>query len=81
MPPKYKGKLDVGRAVGHGILRILRDTGAPEPYVGTIELVNGEIGEDLTYYFAQGKQTPSAVGLGVLVDTVCDEIPFNAAIA
>ena len=69
VPPKYKGKLDVGRAIGNGFLRVLRDTGVPEPYVGTVELVNGEIGEDLTYYFAQSEQTPSAVGLGVLVDT------------
>ena len=69
IPAKYKGKLDVGAAVGKGILRVLRDTGAPEPYVGTVALVNGEIAEDLTYYFAQSEQTPSAVGLGVLVDT------------
>ncbi|MBQ9632509.1 MAG: Hsp33 family molecular chaperone HslO [Lachnospiraceae bacterium] len=69
LPPKYKGKLDVGTAVGQGILRVLRDTGAPEPYVGTVALTSGEIGDDLTYYFAQSEQTPSAVGLGVLVDT------------
>ncbi|MCR5099544.1 MAG: Hsp33 family molecular chaperone HslO [Lachnospiraceae bacterium] len=69
--PKYPGKLDVGAALGHGFLRVMRDTGAPEPYVGTVDLVTGEIAEDLTYYFAQSEQTPSAVGLGVLVDTDC----------
>lgn len=69
VPPKYKGKLDVGTAVGNGILRVMRDTGAAEPYVGTVALVSGEIAEDLTYYFAQSEQTPSAVGLGVLVET------------
>ncbi len=71
VPAKYPGKLDVGAAVGHGFLRVMRDTGAPEPYVGTVDLVTGEIAEDLTYYFAQSEQTPSAVGLGVLVDTDC----------
>lgn len=68
IPPKHKGKLDVGGALGAGILSVMRDEGAPEPYVGTVELVSGEIAEDLTYYFAQSEQTPSAVGLGVLVD-------------
>ena len=71
VPPKYKGKLDVGTAVGNGILRVMRDTGAAEPYVGTVALVSGEIAEDLTYYFAQSEQTPSAVGLGVLVEKDC----------
>ena len=71
VPAKYPGKLDVGAAVGHGFLRVMRDTGAPEPYVGTVDLVTGEIAEDLTYYFAQSEQIPSAVGLGVLVDTDC----------
>ena len=69
VPPKYPGKLDVGAALGQGFLRVMRDTGAPEPYVGTVDLMTGEIAEDLTYYFAQSEQTPSAVGLGVLVDT------------
>ena len=71
VPPKYPGKLDVGAALGHGFLRVMRDTGAKEPYVGTVDLVTGEIAEDLTYYFAQSEQTPSAVGLGVLVDRDC----------
>ncbi len=77
VPLKYPGKLDVGTAVGNGILRVMRERrsgkddpyGVPgEPYVGTVQLVSGEIAEDLTYYFAQSEQTPSAVGLGVLVD-------------
>lgn len=71
VPPKYAGKLDVGAAVGNGFLRVMRDSGGSEPYIGTVDLVSGEIAEDLTYYFAQSEQTPSAVGLGVLVDTDC----------
>ena len=69
LPPNYAGKLDVGAAIGNGVLRVIRDTGLKEPYVGTVQLQTGEIAEDLTYYFAQSEQTPSAVGLGVLVDT------------
>lgn len=71
VPDKYEGKLDVGAALGNGFLRVIRDTGLKEPYVGTVQLQTGEIAEDLTYYFAQSEQTPSAVGLGVLVDTDC----------
>lgn len=69
IPSKYPGKLDVGGAVGEGYLSVIRDIGMKEPYAGRIQLVSGEIAEDLTYYFAQSDQTPSAVGLGVLVDT------------
>ena len=69
VPDLYPGKLNVGGAVGHGNLKIIKDEGLKEPYSGTIELVSGEIAEDLTYYFAKSEQTPSAVGLGVLVDT------------
>ncbi len=71
LPPKSKAKLDVGTAIGNGILRVMREVSASngEPYIGTVELVSGEIAEDLTYYFAQSEQTPSTVGLGVLVDT------------
>ena len=69
IPPKYKGKLDVGGAIGTGILRVLREESkGAEPYIGTVNLVSGEIAEDITYYFAQSEQIPSSVGLGVLVD-------------
>lgn len=69
VPDKYPGKLDVGGAVGAGYLSVIKDIGMREPYAGRIQLVSGEIAEDLTYYFAQSEQTPSAVGLGVLVET------------
>lgn len=69
IPSKYPGKLDVGGAIGEGYLSVIKDIGMKEPYAGRIQLVSGEIAEDLTYYFAQSEQTPSAIGLGVLVDT------------
>jgi molecular chaperone Hsp33 len=62
------GKLDVGKAVGQGTLTIIKDSGLKEPYMGKVELVSGEIAEDLTYYLASSEQTPSALGLGVMVD-------------
>jgi len=68
LPPSNKGKLDVGGAVGQGILRVIRDTGLKEPYVGEIAIRTGEIAEDLTAYFAESEQTPSVVGLGVLMN-------------
>lgn len=66
---KYAGKLDVGASVGPGTLTVIRDEGLKEPYSSQINLVSGEIAEDLTYYFAVSEQVPSSVGLGVLVDT------------
>ncbi len=63
-----KGKLDVGGAVGRGFLTVIMDLGLKEPYTGQVELVSGEIGEDLTWYFTVSEQTPSSVGLGVLLN-------------
>ena len=60
-------KLDVAAAVGKGTFRVIKDLGLKEPYIGETEIVSGEIAEDLTYYFAQSEQVPSAVGLGVLL--------------
>lgn len=62
------GKLDVGGAVGSGVLSVIKDLGMKEPYVGQCELQTGEIGDDLTYYFATSEQVPSSVGLGVLMN-------------
>lgn len=63
-----KGKLDVGGAIGAGILNVMKDMGLKEPYAGQCELKTGEIGDDLTYYFAVSEQVPSSVGLGVLME-------------
>lgn len=63
-----QGKLDVGGAVGAGVLSVIRDMGLKDPYVGQTELQTGEIAEDLTYYFAVSEQVPSSVGLGVLMN-------------
>lgn len=68
IPLKTDGKLDVSGALGKGTLTVIKDMGLKEPYVGQISLVSGEIAEDITYYFAKSEQTPSAVGLGVLID-------------
>ncbi len=68
IPANDKGKLDVGGAIGAGILSVIKDLGLKEPYVGQTHLVSGEIGEDLTYYFAASEQVPSVVALGVLMN-------------
>ena len=66
---KHPGKLDVGATVGtDGTLTVIRDMQMKEPYVGSVPLVSGEIGDDVTAYFAQSEQTPTACALGVLVD-------------
>ncbi|NQX70516.1 Hsp33 family molecular chaperone HslO [Paenibacillus alba] len=69
-PLKENGKLDVAAAVGtEGFLYITKDLGLKEPYKGSVPLISGELAEDFTYYFAKSEQTPSAVALGVLVNT------------
>ena len=69
---KFPGKLDVGATVGNdGTITVIRDLQMKEPYVGSTELVSGEIGDDVTAYFVQSEQTPTACALGVLVDRDC----------
>lgn len=68
LPPNEKGKLDVGGALGVGVLSVIKDIGLKEPYTGQTILVTGEIAEDLTYYYATSQQTPSSVALGVLMN-------------
>ena len=69
IPRKYAGKLDVGTAVGRGFLTVSYDLGLKESYSGQVEIQTGEVAEDLAYYFTVSEQLPSAVGLGVMVDT------------
>lgn len=68
LPPNAQGKLDVGGAIGIGIMSVIKDMGMKDPYVGQIALQTGEIADDLTYYFATSEQIPSSVGLGVLMN-------------
>lgn len=68
LPANTQGKLDVGGALGVGVLSVIQDIGLKEPYVGQTILVTGEIAEDLTYYYATSEQTPSSVALGVLMN-------------
>ena len=76
LPFSAAGKLDVGTAVGKGNLHVIRDLGLKEAYQGTVPLQTGEIGEDFAYYFMNSEQTPSAVGLGVLVGV--DGVPISS---
>jgi molecular chaperone Hsp33 len=69
LPLKRRGKLDVGRGVGQGVINVTRFTGLKNPVTGSAELISGEIAEDLTNYLYVSEQTPSSVGLGVLVGT------------
>lgn len=68
LPPNSKGKLDVAEAIGVGILSVISDIGLKDPYVGQVELISGEIAEDITYYYATSEQIPSSVALGVLMN-------------
>ncbi len=69
---KFPGKLDVGATVGvDGTITVIRDLQMKEPYIGSTPLVSGEIGDDVTAYFAHSEQTPTACALGVLVDRDC----------
>ena len=68
LPPNASGHLNVGGAVGRGTLTVIRDLDMKNTYTGQVELVSGEIAEDLTQYFAESEQIPSSVGLGVLMN-------------
>lgn len=69
LPPSAMGKLDVGAAIGPGVLQVLKDLGMKEPYSGQTVLQTSEIAEDITYYFAVSEQIPTSIGLGVLMNT------------
>ena len=70
LPSNSQGKLDVAGVVGRtGHLHVTKDLGLKDPYRGSVPIISGEIAEDFTLYFADSEQTPSAVGLGVLVET------------
>lgn len=67
VPLNDKGKFDIKTAVGSGYLNVIKDLGMKEPYIGYVDLVSGEIAEDLTYYYASSEQIPTVMNLGVLV--------------
>ena len=69
LPLKPSGKLDVGRAVGRGVLTVIQDQPWGEPYSSQLDLVSGEIGDDVASYYVMSEQVPTSVGVGVLVDT------------
>ena len=75
IPLNDKGKLDVGGAVGKGMMTVIKDIGLKEPYSGSVEIVTGEIGDEFAKYFMESEQTPSAVAVGVLVNNK-GEVPF-----
>ncbi len=68
LPPNKAGKLDVGGAIGKGSLYVIRDLGLKEPYVGASPIVTGEVGDDVTSYFAHSEQIPTVCAVGVRVD-------------
>jgi molecular chaperone Hsp33 len=67
VPLNEKGKFDIAKAVGSGYLNVIKDIGMKEPYIGYVDLVSGEIAEDLTYYYAFSEQIPAVTNLGVLI--------------